>query len=78
MLLIAFQYPDRVAVEAKRDKFLECSSIEADEVRLENTKASRVRADKVLIGPGCHIDVVEYEDEIVISSDAFVKEKIQY
>ncbi|MFS0820149.1 polymer-forming cytoskeletal protein [Bacillus sp. 1P02SD] len=35
--------------------------IEADEIEIEYTNAKMVRGDNVVIGPHCHIDVVEYK-----------------
>ncbi len=45
------------------DKHLYAETIEADEVRLEETTCKVVRGKTVVIGPGCQIDLVEYVDD---------------
>lgn len=40
---------------------LVAESIEGDEIYLEYTKAKVVRGKEVTIGPGCEIDIVEYQ-----------------
>lgn len=47
--------------------------IEGDDIYLENTKADIVRGNKVKIGPGCQIGVVEYRDDFTHDSKALVK-----
>jgi cytoskeletal protein CcmA (bactofilin family) len=42
---------------------LTAESIEGDEIYLEHTSAKAVRGNRVVIGPGCDIEVVEYQDE---------------
>jgi cytoskeletal protein CcmA (bactofilin family) len=42
---------------------LTAESIEGDEIYLEYTSAKAVRGNRVTIGPGCDIEVVEYQDE---------------
>ncbi|KYD07463.1 polymer-forming cytoskeletal protein [Saccharococcus caldoxylosilyticus] len=42
---------------------LTVESIEGDEIYLEYTSAKAVRGNRVTIGPGCDIEVVEYQDE---------------
>ncbi|WP_052475838.1 hypothetical protein [Cohnella kolymensis] len=39
------------------------SVIEGDEVYLENTKADIVRGNRVTIGKGCDIGIVEYKED---------------
>lgn len=55
---------------------LAADTIEGDNVYLENTTAKMVRGQNVEIGPGCHIDVVEYKESYHndIDSVAAVKE----
>jgi cytoskeletal protein CcmA (bactofilin family) len=43
---------------------LEAETIEGDDIRLEYTKAKVVRGKKVSIGPGCEIDLVEYNESL--------------
>lgn len=43
-----------------RLKTLSVETIEGDEIYLENTKAKVVRGNRVVIGAGCHIELVEY------------------
>ncbi|MED3561719.1 cytoplasmic protein [Bacillus xiapuensis] len=47
--------------------------IEGDEIYLENTKADTVRGNKVKIGPGCTIGLVEYKDDFTQDPNATVK-----
>jgi len=53
--------------------FLSAKVIEGDDIYLENTKADIVRGNKVKIGPGCQIGVVEYRDDFTNDSKAAVK-----
>ncbi|WHY67349.1 cytoplasmic protein [Neobacillus sp. SuZ13] len=53
--------------------FLSAKVIEGDDIYLENTKADIVRGNKVKIGPGCQIGVVEYRDDFTHDSKAAVK-----
>jgi len=46
-----------------RLKTLTADIIEGDEIYLEYTKARAVRGNKVTLGAGCNIDVVEYRAE---------------
>ncbi|MEH7747038.1 cytoplasmic protein [Neobacillus drentensis] len=52
---------------------LSAKVIEGDDIYLENTKADIVRGNKVKIGPGCQIRVVEYRDDFTHDSKATVK-----
>jgi len=56
---------------------LRADAIEGDEIYLESTKAKLVRGKRILIGPGCEIDRVEYEDEIRVHTEAEVAETAQ-
>ena len=47
--------------------------IEGDDIYLENTKADIVRGNKVKIGPGCQIGVVEYRDDFTHDPKATIK-----
>lgn len=49
--------------------------IEGTDVTLEWTEARVVRGQRVGIGPGCRIDLVEYSDSIFIDPEAEVKEQ---
>ncbi|MGG3923876.1 polymer-forming cytoskeletal protein [Geobacillus thermodenitrificans] len=51
--------------------------IEGDEIYLEYTKAAVVRGEKVTIGPGCEIGLVEYRTALVQDEKAVVNEKRQ-
>lgn len=46
--------------------------IEADEVRIENVKCPVVTGRCVLIGDGCHVNIVQYSDSVEISPNAHV------
>ncbi|WP_413374736.1 polymer-forming cytoskeletal protein [Alkalihalobacillus sp. 1P02AB] len=56
-------------------KELIAEMIEGDAIHIEYTKAKVVRGNKVKIGPGCIIDLVEYKADVSIHEDALVKEK---
>lgn len=56
---------------------LRADSIEGDEIYLESTRAKVVRGKRVLIGPDCEIDRVEYEEEFHVHDEAEVKETAQ-
>jgi cytoskeletal protein CcmA (bactofilin family) len=49
--------------------------IEGDEIYLENTNAKIVRGNKITIGDGCDIGLIEYSGEINVSSESIVKEQ---
>ena len=49
--------------------------IEGDEIYLENTNAKIVRGNKVTIGEGCNIGLIEYSGEINVSNESIVKEQ---
>ncbi|MFB6285491.1 MAG: polymer-forming cytoskeletal protein [Candidatus Bipolaricaulia bacterium] len=56
---------------------LRADAIEGDEIYLESTQAKLVRGKRVLIGPDCEIERVEYEDEIRVHDQADVAETAQ-
>ncbi|MBB6284499.1 polymer-forming cytoskeletal protein [Geobacillus subterraneus] len=56
---------------------LVADTIEGDEIYLEHTKAAVVRGERVTIGPGCEIGLVEYRMAFVQDEHAAVKEKRQ-
>ena len=47
-------------------------SIEADEVTLANTLCPLVSGRRVIVGPGCRIDLVRYSESVEIDPDAQV------
>jgi cytoskeletal protein CcmA (bactofilin family) len=51
---------------------LRASTVEADDVTLENTRAETVRGKRVRIGAGCEIDEVEYEESLTVHPKAEV------
>ncbi|GAA3405670.1 hypothetical protein ACFFNY_29715 [Paenibacillus hodogayensis] len=51
--------------------------IEGDDIRLEHTKADVVRGTNVVIGPGCEIGLVEYQDRYELLEDSSVKQSKQ-
>jgi len=57
---------------------LEAETIEGDEIYLESTRAKTVRGKRVIIGPDCEIETVEYEEmlEVDESSQVEKREKI--
>lgn len=52
---------------------LRANVIEGDDIYLENTKADIVRGNKVKIGPGCQIGVVEYRNDFTYDPKATIK-----
>lgn len=52
---------------------LAANVIEGDDIYLENTKAEIVRGNKVNIGPGCQIGLVEYTKDFTQDSSSSVK-----
>ncbi|ASS99189.1 bactofilin [Geobacillus sp. A8] len=56
---------------------LVADTIEGDDIYLEHTKAAVVRGDRVTIGPGCEIGLVEYRMAFAQDEQAAVKEKRQ-
>lgn len=58
-------------------KELTVETVEGDEVELEATQAKLVRGGKVKIGPGCHIERVEYSDSLEVAPGAVVKEEVK-
>ena len=59
----------------KEEGILHAKVIEGDDVYLENTTADIVRGNKVKIGPGCQIGVVEYAADLVCDPSASIKTK---
>jgi cytoskeletal protein CcmA (bactofilin family) len=57
---------------------LEAETIEGDEIHLESTKAKTVRGKNVVIGLGCEIERVEYEESLEVNELSHVetREKI--
>ncbi|AZN43222.1 hypothetical protein [Paenibacillus albus] len=58
-------------------KQLRANHIEGDEIELRETTASLVRGRRVSIGPGCVINRVEYESELIVHPDAIVHSREQ-
>lgn len=56
---------------------LETNSIEGTEVILENTICPIVRAKRIVIGEGCEIGRIEYEETLEIHPSAIVKEQVK-
>ncbi|MBR3929229.1 MAG: hypothetical protein IKJ65_09530 [Clostridia bacterium] len=56
---------------------LQTNSIEGTEVLLENTICPIVRAKNAVIGEGCEIQRIEYEETLQIHPSAIVKEQIK-
>jgi cytoskeletal protein CcmA (bactofilin family) len=58
----------------QKDMGLKADTIEGDEIVLEYTKAKVVRGNRVKIGPGCEIELVEYKDHFSQDNGAVVNE----
>jgi len=55
---------------------LNVSLIEGDDIYLENTTCEMVRGDRVVLGPGCKIEKVEYREKLEVHKEAKVGEKV--
>jgi len=53
---------------------LETDSIEGDEIYLESTQAKIVRGKRIVIGPGCEIESIEYEESIELDESSTVEQ----
>ncbi|WP_420768298.1 polymer-forming cytoskeletal protein [Parageobacillus thermoglucosidasius] len=60
---------------ARESAKLKAETIEGDDIYLEHTDAKMVRGDRIIIGPGCNIDFVEYHTSLQQDEKAIVKEK---
>ena len=58
-------------------KSLNANSIEATEAYLENTVCPVVRAKKAVIGEGCEIGRIEYEESLEVHPSAVVREQVK-
>lgn len=58
-------------------KQLEADIIEGDEILLEYTRARVVRGNRVTIGAGCEIDLVEYKQSLMPDKSAKIQESRQ-
>jgi cytoskeletal protein CcmA (bactofilin family) len=58
-------------------KRLESDTIEADRIELSNTTARIVKGNQVIIGPGCNIEIVEYQDTIEVDGNSTVKNQVK-
>jgi cytoskeletal protein CcmA (bactofilin family) len=56
---------------------LTVETIEGDEIHIEHTTARVVRGDKVSIGDGCEIDLVEYRTDLKKTSGARIKKQVK-
>lgn len=56
----------------RRLKKLSVETIEGDEIYLEHTRAKVVRGNRVVIGDGCEVDLVEYRTHLEHHSNAHV------
>lgn len=56
-------------------KELITETIEGDEIYLENTQAKVVRGDTIELGPGCEIELVEYNSSFKMHNESSVTEQ---
>lgn len=56
---------------------LTAEQIEGDKVDLEHTVANVVRGNRVTIGPGCEIGLVEYGETLTVHKSATVKKSVK-
>ncbi|MEK3748745.1 hypothetical protein NYE25_10895 [Paenibacillus sp. FSL E2-8871] len=55
----------------------EAGLIEGDAIDLVNTKANMVRGERVIIGPDCEIETVEFRDTLEVHKHATVKHQVK-
>ncbi|MED1202952.1 hypothetical protein [Heyndrickxia acidicola] len=60
---------------SKSPGMLLTESIEGDRIYVEYTKAKVIRGKNIEIGPGCDIEIVEYQDDLKLSSQSTIKDK---
>lgn len=63
-------------ISGYKDGSLQAETIEGDELYLEHTTAKVVRGDKVVIGPGCNIELAEYKSSLQVSEKSRVKNEV--
>ncbi|WP_223700443.1 hypothetical protein [Sutcliffiella deserti] len=56
---------------------LSVQEIYGKHINVEATNVNHIRGEKVVIGPGCKVELVEYTDSIEISKDAKVKKSLK-
>jgi len=56
---------------------LETTQIEGDEIYLEDTAGDVVRGNRVEIGPGCRIKMVEYHESLKAHPDAKIDKQMK-
>lgn len=61
----------------KVQEMLTVSEVSGDEVTLEATTAQMVRGDRVVIGPQCRIDRVEYRQSLTVDPQSWVGQSVQ-
>ncbi|WP_248925811.1 hypothetical protein [Paenibacillus hamazuiensis] len=59
------------------DNRLKAGTIEGDDIHLEHTTANVVRGNRIVIGPGCRIERVEYRTELLVQTGAKVNKQIK-
>lgn len=57
----------------KQNGSLYVNTIEGDHIYVEYTKASVIRGNKIEIGPGCEVDLVEYNEQFNCAKNSNVK-----
>jgi cytoskeletal protein CcmA (bactofilin family) len=62
---------------AGRHGGLTADLIEGDTLHLEHTRAAVVRGNRITIGPGCQIDRVEFREELRVSRNATVRNRVR-
>jgi cytoskeletal protein CcmA (bactofilin family) len=70
---ISFLGLKNIIMPGESNKWLDADIIEGDNIYLENTEAKVVRGNKIELGPGCEIELVEYGDEFINDKGSEVK-----
>ena len=70
---ISFLGLKNIIMPGESNKWLDVDIIEGDDIYLENTVAKVVRGNKIELGRGCEIQLVEYADEFINDKGSEVK-----
>ena len=57
----------------KRTGLISGELIEGEDIHLEYAQVKQVYGDRVFVGPGCHIDTIEYKEQLEIAPGSVVK-----
>jgi cytoskeletal protein CcmA (bactofilin family) len=64
-------------IKAKKNRKMTIDTIEGDDINLSDVIVRVVRGRKVIIGNGCEIDTIEYNEECQVNANAKVQNSIK-